>query len=86
LFGGQTGNFEGNLGTTDGGCVDNPFRWCDNWPDNVDADNLTLMSKAMADMVVRMAFNTKIASNSSNPAVYNPKSGMGSGTRTHPAE
>ena len=30
LFGGQTGNFEGNLGTSDGGCVDNPFRWCDN--------------------------------------------------------
>src|SRR6266487_3645654 len=59
LFGGQTGNFEGNLGTTDGGCVDNPFRWCDNWPDNVDPANLTLMSKAMADMVVRMAFDNK---------------------------
>jgi Peptidase family M28/PA domain len=64
LFGGQTGNFEGNLGTTDGGCVDNPFRWCDNWPDNVDADNLTLMSKAFADTVVRMAFDTKIMSSS----------------------
>jgi hypothetical protein len=86
LFGGQTGNFEGNLGTTDGGCVDNPFRWCDNWPDNVDADNLTLTSKAMADMVVRQAFNTKIASNSSNPAVYSPKSGIASDTRGHPAE
>jgi hypothetical protein len=86
LFGGQTGNFEGNLGTTDGGCVDNPFRWCDNWPDNVDADNLTLMSKAMADMVVRQAFNTKIASNSSNTAVYNPKSGIDSDTRAHPAK
>jgi len=86
LFGGQTGNFEGNLGTTDGGCVDNPFRWCDNWPDNVDADNLTLMSKAMADMVVRQAFNTKIASNSNNTAVYPPKSGIVSDTRHHPTE
>jgi Peptidase family M28/PA domain len=86
LFGGQTGNFEGNLGTTDGGCVDNPFRWCDNWPDNVDADNLTLMSKAMADMVVRQAFNTKIASNSSNTAVYKPKTGIVSDTRGHPAK
>jgi Zn-dependent M28 family amino/carboxypeptidase len=86
LFGGQTGNFEGNLGTTDGGCVDNPFRWCDNWPDNVDADNMTLMSKAMADMVVRQAFNTKIASSSSNTAVYPPKSGIVSDTRGHPAK
>jgi hypothetical protein len=86
LFGGQTGNFEGNLGTTDGGCVDNPFRWCDNWPDNVDAANLTLMSKAMADMVVRMAFDNKIASNSSNTAVYKPKTAIASDTRTHPAK
>jgi hypothetical protein len=85
LFGGQTGNFEGNLGTTDGGCVDNPFRWCDNWPANVDLANMTLMSQAMADMVVRQAFNTKIASNSSNTAVYNPNTAIGSGTRDHPA-
>ncbi|MEA2495309.1 MAG: hypothetical protein QOJ29_3220 [Thermoleophilaceae bacterium] len=86
LFGGQTGNFEGNLGTTDGGCVDNPFRWCDNWPANVDPANLTLMSKAMADMVVRQAFNTKIASNSSNTAVYRPKTAIASDTRGHPAK
>jgi Peptidase family M28/PA domain len=86
LFGGQTGNFEGNLGTTDGGCVDNAFRWCDNWPDNVDANNMTLMSKAMADMVIREAMNTKIASNSSNGAVYSPKSGITDGTRQHPSE
>jgi Zn-dependent M28 family amino/carboxypeptidase len=72
LFGGQTGNFDGNLGTTDGGCVDQPFRWCDNWPDNVDADNLTLMSKAFADTVERMAFDTKIMS-SSNSVVYKKK-------------
>jgi hypothetical protein len=43
------------------------------------------MSKAMADMVVRMAFDTKIASNSSNTAVYKPKTGIASDTRDHPA-
>jgi hypothetical protein len=37
-------------------------------------------------MVVRQAFNTKIASNSSNTAVYNPKSGIDSDTRAHPAK
>ena len=72
LFGGQTGNFEGNLGTTDGGCVDNPFRWCDNWPDNVDLDNFTLMSKAFANTVVQMAFDTKVMS-SSNSIVFKKK-------------
>jgi hypothetical protein len=65
LFGGQLGNYEGNLGTFDGGCVDNPFRWCDNL-DNVDPDNLTLMSKAFANTVVRMAFDTKIMSASND--------------------
>jgi hypothetical protein len=30
LFGGFTGNFEGKVPSTDGGCVDNPFPWCDN--------------------------------------------------------
>jgi hypothetical protein len=44
------------------------------------------MSKAMADMVVRQAFNTKIASNSSNTAVYKPKTGIVSDTRGHPAK
>jgi len=45
-----------------------------------------LMSQAMADMVIREAMNTKIASNSSNGAVYSPKSGITDGTRSHPAE
>jgi hypothetical protein len=71
LFGGTTGNFEGNLGTTDGGCVDNPFLWCDNLSNN-DPEVLTFMSKAFADMVVRMAFDTKIMS-ASNNAVFNKK-------------
>jgi hypothetical protein len=71
LFGGQTGNFEGNLGTTDGGCVDNPFRWCDNI-DNVDPEVMTFMSKAFGAMVVQMAFDTKVMS-ASNNSVIKPK-------------
>jgi hypothetical protein len=68
LFGGQTGNFEGNLGTTDGGCVDNPFRWCDNLENN-DPKVLTFMTKAFATMVLQMAFDTKVMSASNNAVV-----------------
>jgi Zn-dependent M28 family amino/carboxypeptidase len=68
LFGGTTGNFEGNLGTSDGGCVDNPFLWCDNLSNN-DPAVLTFMSKAFATMVVQMAFDTKVMSASNNTVV-----------------
>jgi hypothetical protein len=71
LFGGQLGNYEGNLGTFDGGCVDNPFRWCDNI-DNVDPDNFELVSKAFGNTVIQMAMDTKVMS-SSNNAVYKKK-------------
>jgi hypothetical protein len=71
LFGGQTGNFEGNLGTTDGGCVDNPFRWCDNIT-NVDPKVMTFMSRAFGAMVVQMAFDTNVMS-ASNNSVIKPK-------------
>jgi Peptidase family M28/PA domain len=73
LFGGQTGNFEGHLGSTDGGCVDNPFRWCDNIT-NVDPKGLTFMSKAFASSVVQMAFDTNVMSSSDN-SVIKPKPG-----------
>ena len=56
LFGGELGNFEGNLGTSDGGCVDNPFRWCDNLSNNNPAV-FTFMSKGFAQMVFDMAFH-----------------------------
>jgi Zn-dependent M28 family amino/carboxypeptidase len=59
LFGGSIGNYEGNLGTADGGCVDNPFRWCDNISNN-DPSVLTFMSKAFANTVVRMAYDTSV--------------------------
>ncbi|MEY2446202.1 MAG: hypothetical protein QOE00_2782, partial [Ilumatobacteraceae bacterium] len=61
LFGGSLGNFEGTVPGTDGGCVDNPFRWCDNLSNN-DPNVLTFMSKAFATQVVQMAFDTKVMS------------------------
>jgi hypothetical protein len=59
LFGGSLGNYEGNVPSFDGGCVDNPFRWCDNLSNN-DPQVLTFMSKAFATMVVQMAFDTTV--------------------------
>jgi len=57
LFGGFLGNYDGTIPSFDGGCVDNPFRWCDNLT-NVLPSNFELMSKAFANMVARMAFYT----------------------------
>jgi len=74
LFGGQTGNLEGNVGTFDGGCVDNPFLWCDNLKNN-DPAVLTFMSKAFANTVVRMAFDTKVMS-ASNSTVSDPSTNI----------
>jgi Peptidase family M28/PA domain len=71
LFGGSLGNFEGNIPSFDGGCVDNPFLWCDNLANN-DPTVLTFMSKAFATMVVQMAFDTKVMS-ASNNTVYKKK-------------
>jgi Peptidase family M28/PA domain len=59
LFGGFTGNYEGNIPSTDGGCVDNPFRWCDNL-DNNDKHVMTFVSKAFADSTAQMAFNKSV--------------------------
>jgi Peptidase family M28/PA domain len=71
LFGGSVGNFEGNVPSFDGGCVDNPFLWCDNLTNN-DPNVLTFMSRGFANMVVQMAFDTKVMS-ASNSVVYNKK-------------
>jgi Zn-dependent M28 family amino/carboxypeptidase len=70
-FGGSLGNFEGNIPSFDGGCVDNPFLWCDNLSNN-DFDVMTFMTQAFASSVVQMAFDTKVMS-ASNNAVYNKK-------------
>ena len=84
LFGGQLGNYEGNLGTFDGGCVDNPFRWCDNI-DNVDPANMTLMSKAFANTVVRMAFDNKVMSASNDYVAKTKPKLAGGSSRRFPA-
>jgi hypothetical protein len=60
LFGGSLGNFEGHVPSFDGGCVDNPFRWCDNLNNN-DPAVLTFMSQAFANTTVRMAFDTSLS-------------------------
>jgi hypothetical protein len=65
LFGGHTGVFEGVSPT---GCVDNAFLWCDNLSNN-DFNVMTFMSRGFANMVLRMAFDTKVMSASSS-AVY----------------
>ena len=81
LFGGFTGNYEGNVPSFDGGCVDNPFRWCDNLGNN-DPEVLTFMSRTFANMVVGMAFDTKVMS-SSNNVTYKPKLPIGAEVGRH---
>ena len=71
LFGGSLGNYEGNVPSFDGGCVDNAFLWCDNLLNN-DPTVLTFMSKAFANTVVQMAFDTKLMS-ASNSVVFKKK-------------
>jgi hypothetical protein len=66
LFGGKTGNFEGNLAPPndfDGGCVDNPFRWCDNLNNN-DPEVMTFMSRTFDNMAIQMANRDFSASSS----------------------
>jgi len=63
LFGGVLGNYEGNIPSFDGGCVDNPFRWCDNL-DNNDPEVMTFMSRAFDNMVVQMAMTNQFAAQS----------------------
>jgi hypothetical protein len=83
LFGGTTGRLEGLKTPFQGGCVDNPFEWCDNL-DNNDKNVLTFMSKAFANTVVQMAFDTKVMSASDNTGTSQPTASAGS--RRHPAK
>jgi hypothetical protein len=83
LFGGFEGNYEGNIPSFDGGCVDNPFRWCDNLNNN-DPAVLTFMSKTFANMVANMAFDKQIMSASNNYKQGAAK-GPGGGSRARPA-
>ncbi len=61
MFGGNVGNYEGNIPSSDGGCVDNPFRWCDNIGNN-DPAVMTFVSRAFGKSVVEQAFNKDLTS------------------------
>ena len=74
LFGGFEGNFEGTVPGDDGGCVDNPFRWCDNLSNN-DPEVLTWMSKTFANMVGHMAYDTQVFDSTKNGGGHIKKDG-----------
>jgi hypothetical protein len=61
VFGGYLRNYEGNIPSTDGGCVDNPFRWGDNLGNNNPAV-MTFVSRAFAKSVVEQAVNKDLTS------------------------
>jgi hypothetical protein len=75
LFGGFEGNFEGTVPGDDGGCVDNPFRWCDNLSNN-DPEVLTWMSKTFANMVGHMAYDTQVFDSIKNGGGHLKKDGV----------
>ncbi len=54
LWGGFRGNYEGDIPSFDGGCVDRPHRWCDNLSNN-DAFVMELASKAVAYVTFKLA-------------------------------
>jgi Peptidase family M28/PA domain len=54
LWGGFRGNYEGKVPSFNGGCVDNPHRWCDNLSNN-DSFVLELTTKAVAYVVFELA-------------------------------
>ncbi len=70
-FGGFTGNYEGNVPSTDGGCVDRPFLWCDNLSNN-DPVVLTTVSKAFASVVFNLANNATLGRSSLRGPVMAP--------------
>jgi peptidase M28-like protein/PA domain-containing protein len=54
LWGGFLGNYEGKIPSSNGGCVDNPHRWCDNLSNN-DPFVFELASKATAYVTFELA-------------------------------
>ena len=54
IWGGVRGNYEGKIPSFNGGCVDNPNRWCDNLSNN-DPAVLELASKATAYVTLKLA-------------------------------
>ncbi len=54
MWGGVRGNYEGQIPSFNGGCVDRPSRWCDNLYNN-DPFVLELASKAVAYVTFKLA-------------------------------
>lgn len=54
LWGGFLGNYEGKIPSHNGGCVDQPHRWCDNLSNN-DPFVLEFISKAVAAVTFHLA-------------------------------
>lgn len=54
VWGGFRGNYEGNIPSFDGGCVDRPHRWCDDL-DNNEPRVLEFISKAVAHVTFDLA-------------------------------
>jgi hypothetical protein len=54
LWGGYLGNYEGNIPSFDGGCVDRPNLWCDNLSNN-DPAVLAVASQATAYVTFQLA-------------------------------
>jgi hypothetical protein len=54
LWGGFLGNYEGKIPSFNGGCVDNPHRWCDNLSNN-DPFVFELASQATAYVTFELA-------------------------------
>lgn len=59
LWGGHLGNYEGDIPSFDGGCVDKPRRWCDNI-DNINPALHETVSKATAFVTFRLANDPKL--------------------------
>jgi hypothetical protein len=59
IWGGYLGNFEGDIPSYDGGCVDQPQRWCDNLP-NVAPYVHEFVSKGFAFVTLKLANDARI--------------------------
>jgi len=60
IWGGFLGNYEGQVPGTNGGCVDQPRRWCDNLSNN-DPFVLEFVSRATASVAFSLANDTTLA-------------------------
>jgi len=61
IWGGFRGNYEGTIPSFNGGCVDQPHRWCDNL-DNNDPFIFELVSKAVAAVTYELANDPSLGS------------------------